>query len=355
MNKQQLREDATHYYLTVLGGLEDIAAAEVTERLPQAHLLEQHYGRLFLRYGGPPQQLMALRSIENIFAHLADFDGQSPAEEGLEQVQRWAETVPLDGALATWTALHDAPDAPSFRVSAQRLGHHEYNSQQIAAAAGAGLCMATGGRVDLTGFDYEVMVEIEQERCLMGLRLSRRALHKRSRVTHGLAALNPTAAYAMCVLSDPTPDETVLDPMCGTATILIERAALGPATLIGSDARPRAIEDARMNLQAAQVTANLLQADARRLPLRTESVDKLLCNLPWGRRVMSRGSLSYLYEGFVSEMTRVLRPGGKAVLLTTRSGLLVKLVTRTHKLRLVHARVIRLGGARPHLFIVRRS
>lgn len=348
-------ESPMRYYLSLLGGLEDIVAAELARCLPDAHLLEQRYGRLFIEYDGPPQQLMTLRSVENVFAYLADFEGLSPSEDGLEQVQQWAQGLHLDDALDVWRKLHATPADPSFRVTAQRQGRHDYNSQQIAAAAGAGVNTATGWGVDLTGFDYEVIVEAEQERCLMGLRLSSQALHKRSRVVHGLASLNPTAAYAMCMLSDPELEEVVLDPMCGTGTILIERAALGPALLLGSDAHPRALEEARTNLDAAQVNAMLVQADARRMGLGTESVDKLLCNLPWGRRVLSGGSLRYLYEGFVSEMTRVLRSGAKAVVLTTRRGLMVKLVTRTGRLRIVHERIIRIGGVKPHLYIVRRS
>jgi tRNA (guanine6-N2)-methyltransferase len=348
-------ESPLRYYLSLLGGLEDIVAAELAWHLPEAQILEQRYGRLFLDYDGPPHHLMALRSVENVFAYLADFEGLLSHAEGLEQVRQWAQGLHLGDALDVWRTLHGAPAEPSFRVTAQRQGSHDYNSQQIAAAAGAGVNTATGWAVDLTDFDYEIMVEVEQERCLMGLRLSSRALHKRSRVVHGLASLNPTAAYAMCMLSDPEPEEVVLDPMCGTGTILIERAALGPALLLGSDAHPRALEEARTNLEAAQVNAMLMQTDARRMSLRSESVDKLLCNLPWGRRVLSGGSLRYLYEGFVSEMTRVLRPGAKAVVLTTRRGLMVKLVTRTGRLRIVHERVIRIGGIKPHLYIMRRS
>ncbi len=348
-------EKPARYYLSLLGGLEDVVAGELAQRVPEAEVVGRRPGRLFVEYGGGPKPLTDLRSIENVFAYVAQFDGLSCRRDGLQEVENHLGEVDLGPATQLRQQLHGPVAGPVFRVTGTRSGEHEYKSQEIAAAAGSAIQAAYGWDVDLKNFNFEVNVEVEDDHCLVGLRLTPEALHKRSRVVHGIASLNPTAAYAMCVLSGPEADEVVLDPMCGTGTILIERAALGPARLIGSDAFGEAMREVCMNLNATGVTAHLVQADARRLPFASAGIDKVLCNLPWGRRVLSYRTIRRLYKRFVPELERVMRPGGKAVLLTTQWGLMVSLVHRAPSLAITHDRIIRIGGMKPHLYILQKE
>ncbi len=348
-------KQAARYYVSLLGGLEDVVAGELARRVPEAEVVGQRQGRLFVECADGPQPLTGLRSIENVFAYVAEFEGLSCRRDGLAELEEALSEVDLGPATQLWHQLHGPVAEPVFRVTGTRSGEHEYNSQEIAAAAGSAIQATYGWAVDLENFDFEVMVEVEEEHCLVGLRLTPEALHKRSRVVHGIASLNPTAAYAMCVLSGPKRDEVVLDPMCGSGTILIERAALGPARLVGSDAFGQAISEACVNLDASGVTAHLIQADARTLPFASASVDKVLCNLPWGRRVLSYRSIRRLYQRFVPELERVLRAGGKAVLLTTQWRLLMSLVHHAPSLAITDDRLIRLGGMKPHLYTIAKQ
>jgi len=355
MRSRTPHEKLARYYVGLLGGLEDVVAGELAQRVPEAEVVGQRHGRLFVEYAGGPEPLTRLRSIENVFAYVAEFDGLSCRRDGLQEVENYLGEVGLGPPAQLWQQLHGVVAGPVFRVTGTRSGEHEYKSQEIAAAAGSAIQAAYGWDVDLKNFNFEVTVEVEDDHCLVGLRLTPEALHKRSRVVHGIASLNPTAAYAMSVLSDPQPDEVVLDPMCGTGTILIERAALGPARLIGSDAFGEAMHEARMNVDASGVSAHLIQADARRLPFASASLDKVLCNLPWGRRVLSYRAIRRLYKRFVPELERVLRPGGRAVLLTTQWGLMVSLVHRAPSLAIAEDRIIRVSGMKPHLYILRKG
>ena len=58
--------------------------------------------------------------------------------------------------------------------------------------------------------------------------------------------------------------------------------------------------------------------DMRALPLEAASVDRIVCNLPWGRQVRVDDGLGRLYRDALGEMERVLAPGGRAVLLASR-------------------------------------
>ncbi|HCU33887.1 MAG TPA: hypothetical protein DGT21_00140, partial [Armatimonadetes bacterium] len=324
------------YSLSLLGGLEDVVAGELEQRLPSASVTGQRFGRLFVDYHGPVEDLTRLRTIENVFARVGELDELPTSPEGLECVRAAVGQMDFTHACVVHDQLHGKPAPPTFRVTGQRSGEHEYTSQEIAAAAGAGIRQRHEWQVNLEEYHYEVVVEVEDDHCTVGLRLTKTALHKRSRQTGGLAALNPTLAYAMGVLSGPMDGETVLDPMCGTGTVLIERHGLGPALLLGSDLFENAIAEARINTEAAGVPVHLIRADARRMPLASGSVDKVICNPPWGRRVLGGRSMWRLYRPVFGEIERVLRPGGLAVILTLQRRLMEELVGRVRGLEMAH-------------------
>jgi hypothetical protein len=129
-------------------------------------------------------------------------------------------------------------------------------------------------------------------------------------------ALRPTIAAAMVLLADPKPGETIIDPMCGTGTVLLEGVGREPgATWMGGDADAGAVGMAAERLcgTPVQVTA----WDARRLPCAPGSADAVVCNLPFGRQFAADGPRGEFYAGLVSHWLRVLRRGGRMVLLTS--------------------------------------
>ena len=57
--------------------------------------------------------------------------------------------------------------------------------------------------------------------------------------------------------------------------------------------------------------------DARDLPLEDASVDRIVCNPPFGKQLSTPEEIVPLYRHSVREMDRVLKPGGKAVLIVS--------------------------------------
>jgi len=343
------------YFASLIAGLEPIVADELAERLPSATLLAVLRGKLVFASPDPPQAALSLLTIEHLFAWVGQLQGLPAERSGLEEIERGLREAQLGPALAAWERLHGAPAQPSFRITAQRAGTHEYNSLEIAAAAGAGIVQQRGWRVYLTGYDYDVRVYVTGDSAVIGLRLSPEPLHQRARVAHAAASLNATVAHAMCRLSAPAAGQTFLDPMCGAGTVLVERARLGEGLLIGSDRFAPPLAAAQQNLAAAGVTGSLLQADARQLPVRTGAVDAIVCNLPWGRRVGSHRSNQHLYPGFLRELVRVLRPGARAVLLTQEKRLIMGLLERHRLLRQVAQYNLSLSGLSPAIYLLERA
>src|SRR5262249_24429841 len=99
------------------------------------------------------------------------------------------------------------------------------------------------------------------------------------------AAIDPVIGAGLARLAFTSEQATVLDPTCGSATLLIERGQLGAEHLIGVDRAREAVEAAHTNLRAAGLLRRAAvsqgdSADARRWP----AYDELLANLPFGLR-----------------------------------------------------------------------
>ncbi len=130
------------------------------------------------------------------------------------------------------------------------------------------------------------------------------------------AALRPTIAAAMVAVANPREDEIVLDPMCGTGTLLLEGLAFNArAKFIGSDVSHDAIAlaESRLGDQATLRIADALES------LHDDPVDCILCNLPWGHQYAASESL---YRDLIGNFKRTLQPSGRMVLLTDQAQML---------------------------------
>ncbi len=104
----------------------------------------------------------------------------------------------------------------------------------------------------------------------------------------------------------------VLDCGVGTGALSLGLAEKAPAPLRieGVDVSGRMLDQARRNLKDAAVDARLRTADVRSLPFEDASFDAVIC-----AHVLEH--LDDPLEG-ISEMVRVLRPGGTLVIVATQ-------------------------------------
>ncbi|WFN35133.1 methyltransferase domain-containing protein [Methanogenium sp. S4BF] len=122
----------------------------------------------------------------------------------------------------------------------------------------------------------------------------------------------PITARTLVNLSQAKAGDIICDPFCGTGGVLLEAKLCG-MEIIGSDMDPMMIDGCRKNLP----DADLFLADATALPLSDNSVDSVVTDLPYGHSVcIMAESMDQLYTDSLREIRRIVKPGGRCVIVT---------------------------------------
>jgi len=348
------------YYATTVGGLEEVVLQDLRNRLRELRRLRvergRRHGRIFFRYERSPKKLLELRSVDNLFALLAQFQGITTGKPGLRHIAEQVARIDLEPALALRTALHGGGPETACRLICTIGGHHRFSARELRRAVGEAL--GTRYRIDgeAGGNAHTLHLQVMGKNALFGLQLSRRRLRDRDyRKVTVPGGLEATVAYSMALLAEVEKNDVCLDPMCGSATTLIE-AGLGfrPRRLIGGDVSSAALAAARENGSAAGEEIGLVRWDAGRLPLVDASVDAVLCNLPYGKKIAPiQGGVEH---ALMPELARVARPGRKTVLLAgERTGIDAYLETSPSPFALEQRLRLHLRGVSPLLYVLKRE
>uniref|UniRef100_A0A7S0A0H3 THUMP domain-containing protein n=1 Tax=Pyrodinium bahamense TaxID=73915 RepID=A0A7S0A0H3_9DINO len=213
----------------------------------------------------------------------------------------------------------------SFRATGKRAGSlmAHLSSNGISALVGEAVAEAHGWEVDLTGFDLEVVVHLNDEMLVVALPLLERGSARQSHFA--CPGLTQPVAWAMARSAEIAPGEVVLDPMCGAGIILLEAAQCWrEACYLGFDADPLQLQRSAANLGLLSGrtghAVSLARAGVTCLPLAAGAIDAIVCDLPFGKLYGSEKENETLYPAALAEFRRVLKPGtGRAVLLTNQA------------------------------------
>lgn len=158
-------------------------------------------------------------------------------------------------------------------------------------------------------------------------KLSERDYGRPARDDHS-GMLPPKLAQIMINISGAKKDDTILDPFCGSGTVITEALLMGFNTIIGSDISPKAIEDSRNNIRwikdiyKIQTNPDLKIVDARQLSkhYKPDSINTIITETYLGpqRGVIDIQKISreldVLYNQTLKEIFLILKKGGTAVI-----------------------------------------
>ena len=170
------------------------------------------------------------------------------------------------------------------------------------------------------------------------------------------ASINPVTAASIMRLCRPymRADARVLDPFCGSGTMLIERGLILPTqTLVGVDISPFAIRAACENRKASGQKIALIHGDA--LQFGASRFDEIVSNMPFGIRVSKHAENERLYALFTGRLKSLLEDGGYAFLYTLEKKLLRDSVRNNSSLKIINEVIMESGGLSPSLFIIQKE
>jgi 23S rRNA G2445 N2-methylase RlmL len=349
MSKQRRRPETPSCYAMVIPGLEEITAEEITRDLG-GEVKRTGPGLVVFRLPEIGRSVLRLRTAEDVFLLAWGTDSLSYRAQDLESIRRWTtRDADWEQLLRIHHAVRPKPSGkPTVRLVAQMTGTHGYRRVDARKALAQGLAgkLPASWRHADENASVEIWLTINEATAVCGLRLSDRTMrHRTYKESHLPASLRPTVAAAMVRLAAARPGELVLDPMCGAGTILAEQLASGRRgerpRVLGGDLDAAALRSARANLDRF-VEPDLVRWDAGQLPLGDVSVGCVISNPPFGVQLGEPEEIGPLYRRVVHELDRILRPGGRVVLLVADVGALKEAVRATEwkQLRQVRLRVL---------------
>jgi 23S rRNA G2445 N2-methylase RlmL len=260
-------------------------------------------------------------------------------------LQRWRDWLEVDG------------DVLRYRITVQRHAPRQTIRAIVAAARTTGHAFML--QDSPSSYAVELVIETTDTASQLSIHptgiADTRFGYRRQDVP---AAINPVIAACLARLVRTAAQATVVDPTCGSGTLLIERALAGEtAMLIGFDHSRAAVRAAAANIAAAQLQARirLIQTDAldrRQWPM----CDEVMANLPFGVRTANdRSGLRRLYDGIVERIAERLTPDGRAVLYTSQRRLFEHALHGQHSALQVEQQLrTSAGGLEVFIWVIRR-
>ena len=348
------------YAITVSAGLENLARQELSERFGDTgHLkiLERKPQRILFRYTGNPRELLSLRTAEHLFLILKQLPNMTRSRSSLATLSRSLNRFNFTEMFecCRQVGIRVRKRMP-FRVTSRLSGKRNFRRIDLQRVVEQALVKRgwspTSGNAAL-----DIWAEVHGNDGYISVKISDNDMAQRPyKHAHIPASLKPTLAYSMVRLSRPHPNDVFLDPMCGAGTILLERAFTNRYRyLIGGDLSTDAVDATIENFGRKHQPRQFFHWDARSLPLQTDTVDKIVCNLPFGETIGNLSQVTHLYRHCLKEYARVLKPKGRMVLLTSQSTLLEDELQQLRFLR-VHQRLpVDVRGKRAWIYVIRAA
>lgn len=300
------------YFATFLSGAQELIEEILRERLRDLRLLSLLDGCVEFETEVPYSDLN-LFCFHNVFRVVRRLDfpaGQGSPEVCARELLR-SET--------DWKAAgENAKKIKTFRLVASQENHLVSLEPSLCRALEKRVSAASGLRLDRSRPDTEFWLLSRREGpCWFLKRLSRHTSYDK---LLDPGELHPELAYLMCRLSSPRPEDTVLDPFCGYGAIPLQRCRRFPfSKMYAFDSDGRVLKRAGEKLGKRE---NLIleQRDALSLDkhLPPESVDAVITDPPWGLYQNLGTDLESFYQEAFAQLYRVLKPGGRLVVLTAK-------------------------------------
>ena len=341
-------------------GLEDLVKGEIIRLFkndaPELKTVKARSGKGWVEVSPPvpvvPEEIF--RDVKTCCRGMVVAGSRSRGEEAPEK-----EAV----ALARKIGFRELAKRPAFRISCFPGKEASGTGRKVEQDVGAAAVELSGAPVSLKEYSINYGIEFIDNRIFFGTVYKdeeetpryRKQFQVRSSVrAHIAAAMLNISGFA----KQPG---VLLDPCCGSGTILLEAAAENPGVrLYGVDVDPKCASGAQRNLQSqakAGTGSRTYQGDARKLTelFPADSIHYLVTNPPFGIRTGKKINFYWFYRELLQGADRILTPEGRiAILIGRQRGIFNRAVEEDGRFKVIQLRVIEASGLFPALYILKR-
>ena len=346
--------------LTTHAGIEDVVENELRDRALKigceiTQIAQKPFdldGQILVESSDSSLLEVALKA-RSVFHVMRQIDHFFLTSDPADLKQIYAELLKLN--------IPEMETAETFRITTQRKGKHGFRAMDVQRLAGSALIERYGKKVNLDQPEVNVRVDVYDRLCLVSLQQTQNALDQRqTQVWRPRIALKTTMAYAMLQLCELEGRERLLDPFCGSGTILMEAATVFPnLELYGRDRLAEAVTGVKENIRAAHFShqIQIQPGDARDLAPDYPAgfFDAIVTNPPYGVHLGPNIDFDRLYRKFLSGAEKILKPQGRMVVLVGKGrGAFKKIISQRETFQIHEERLVNTGELYPHLLICDR-
>ena len=306
-------DGSRQYVSTFIAGFGEMVSDALKQKLANVVVETLLDGLILYRSTSPVGEVQKLRFANNSFLSL-----RAETHPAIDKVEAIVRRLFGRADLAPATAVTTAKQVRTFRVIISK----ENATVAIDPALLAGVEKKIAHQLKLTVRralpDVEFWFLLRREGlCFFGVRMTALGKQRTRKYTPG--ELRQELCHLLCLLSEPSGKDVVLDPFCGSGALVLEWLHNFPVRhILAGDEDPTLVAALQRKL-ARQRNVTVAQWDARALmTVAGSSVDKIITDPPWGFFKGETVDFALFYTEMLAEFARVLKPGGLAVVLVGR-------------------------------------
>ena len=323
------------YIAYIVKGLENICSKELSS-LTNLNILEKSSKHIIFEYNLESENLLKLKTIDDIGILLSDFTLEDFTNSNFSKILNIndvkANLIPF------LSSFRSVLKSFSITLSIYKVNLKDKESlindftKYISESLGYEYT-----KLDHSNLDFRL--NIEEEKCLLSLKLNSVSLFKRSYSHTSLpGGIRSTIASGMITVlltkSSHNSKLKLVDSFCGSGTFLCEALSYD-LDVNGGDINKEAVDITKQNLsKLGVIKSQVFNQNAIKTNFKDEYFDIAVSNFPWDKQIQIKNT-SLLYDQSIKEYSRIVKKEGSLGFIGYKPELITKYIKKyfpTHKI-----------------------
>ena len=343
------------FYASFVPGMKELIAEILRQRLPDVSLVKLLDGAVIFETECTYDRLNFF-CFNNIFAVIDIFDGNVQARPGTAApLELHAKKILAAGKTEMACAVipENSKKIKTFRIVCSLENKPASISENARCGIESFVMRNSALRPNRSGADTEFWFLYRREGFSVFMKRLTRSVEKR--LPPG--ELPPQLAWLLCRVAGLKPGETALDPFCGYGSIAEAAVKHFPVKIFFAlDIDDRCIKIARQKQSLKNTRCEIRHVDsfAAHDFLPEGAFDAIITDPPWGMYKETGIPLEKFYEDTLALFFRLLKGGGRSVILTAARRELELAAEKTPGLRVTQIIPVLVSGKKASVYVMEK-